>query len=433
MNVEVKKLPASRWEILVTLSWAEWNDERVHAVEHMAKNLNISGFRQGKVPEAIIEQRFGRQAILVETAEHAVHQSYSQALVMAKAEAIGRPEIKFDTVKEGESLAYTIVTDVLPEIVLRPSWRKEVTEANKVALTKKIEVTDDEVEKEIAHLAKMRATFTSVDRIAQNGDSVKVDFLVSVDGAPIDGGRGKDHALVLGSGTFIPGFEEAIVGMSKGEEKVIELPFPEGYHAKHLAGKQASFEVKLKSIEEQKLPPIDDVFAQSLGHFQSLIELRTKIRSGLVEEKTRALKEEHRSSILEALIRSSDLEYPVILVQEEVTRMLSQFRSQIEGMGLTWEQYLTQGTKTEEDFRKEWEPQAKKRVAADRILQKLAIDESIDVESEAVEAEMNQVFQYYKNVKDAEKNIDMGRLYTSVRDRLVNDKVLSWLEGIGKA
>ena len=101
-------------------------------------------------------------------------------------------------------------------------------------------------------------------------------------------------------------------------------------------------------------------------------------------------------------------------------------------MGLTWEQYLTQGTKTEEDFRKEWEPQAKKRVAVDRILQKLAIDESIDVESEAVEAEMNQVFQYYKNVKDAEKNIDMGRLYTSVRDRLVNDKVLSWLEGIGK-
>lgn len=431
MEVKVQKLPASRWEIVVTLPWEEWQGHKSHAVEHMAGNVNLAGFRQGKVPEAVLEQRFGKQAILIETAEHSVHHTYPEALLAAKAEAIGRPEIRFDAVKEGEALVYTVVTDVLPEVVLK-EWRKDVAKINASTAEKKLEVTDDDLMKELAELAKMRAGFVPVERPAAKDDTVKVDFEVSVGGAVIEGGKNVDHALVLGSGAFIPGFEEQVIGMEKGAEKTFELTFPAEYHAKHLAGKPASFSVKLKSIEERQIPVLDDVFAKTLGKFETIEEVKASMRKGMLEEKERVAKEEHRAAILDTLIAAAEVEYPAVLVDEEVKRMLGQFRSQVESMGFEWEKYLAETKKTEAELEKEWEPQAKKRVAAELILQKLAADESIDVDTEAVEAEMNKVFQYYKNVKQVEDKLDMGKLYTSVRGQMVNDKVLAWLEGISK-
>jgi len=429
MEVKVQKLPASRLEIIVTLPWEEWWGHKGHAVNHMAENVNMAGFRQGKVPEAMLAQRFGKDAILVETAEHAVHHTYPQALLEAKAEAIGRPEIKFDAVKENESLIYTVLTDVLPEITLK-EWKPAVTKLNTADMGKKIVVAPEEIDKELAELAKMRATFVPAERAAATEDTVKVDFTVTVDGVIIDGGKSKDHALVLGSGTFIPGFEEQVVGMEVGGEKSFELTFPATYHAKHLAGKPAHFSVTLKSVEERRIAPIDDTFAKTLGKFETLIELKANMEKGMLEEKKRSAKEERRGAILDALIATALMEYPAVLVDEEAKRMLQQFRSQVESMGFEWEKYLAETKKVEGELVTEWEPQAKKRVAAELILQKLAVEESIDVDTEAVEAEMNKVFQYYKNVKNVEESIDMGKLYTSVRGQMVNEKVLVWLESI---
>jgi trigger factor len=429
MDVQVKKLPASKREITVTLPWEEWQSHREHAVSHMAENVNMAGFRQGKVPEAVLEQRFGQEAVLIETAEHAVHHSYPKALVDAKAEAIGRPEIKFDAVKKGEPLVYTVVTDVLPEIVLW-EWKKDVAKLNIAEQAKNVTVTDEEIDKELAELAKMRASFIPVERAAISGDTVKLDFTVTVDSVIIEGGKSTNHTLVLGSGAFIPGFEDQIIGLKQADEKSFELPFPTEYHAKHLAGKPGTFEVKLKSVEERKIPVIDDAFAKTLGKFETLEQVKENIRTGMLEEKKRAAKEGRRGAILDTLITAADMEFPAVLVEEEAKRMLSQFRSQVESMGFEWEKYLSETKKTEVELVKEWEPQAKKRVAAELILQKLAADESIEADTEAVEAEMNKVFQYYKSVKGAEKNVDMGKLYTSVRGQLVNEKVLVWLEGL---
>ncbi len=430
MEVAIKKLPASRWEIVVTLPWEEWQSHKEHAVEHMAENINLAGFRKGKVPETVLEQRFGKEAILIETAEHAVHHTYPQALLEAKAEAIGRPEVKFDAVKPGEPLVYTVVTDVLPEVAVKDEWKKAVAKINSEAEKVELSVTDEEMEKELMEVAKMRAPFTSVDRAAVSGDTVKVDFTVTVDGAVIEGGKSTDHALVLGSGTFIPGFEEQVIGMEKGSEKTFELTFPAEYHAKHLAGKPAQFAVKLKSVEERQVPAIDDAFAKSLGKFETLADLKKSMHDGMLEEKKRGAKEARRASILDALIAASELEYPAVLVEEEANRMLGQFRSQVESMGFEWEKYLSETKKEESELRQEWEPQAKKRVAAELVLQKLAAEQSIEPSAEEVEAEMNKIFQYYKNVKNVEQNIDMGKLYTSVRGQLVNEKTLTWLENV---
>ncbi|TXH01891.1 MAG: trigger factor [Candidatus Moraniibacteriota bacterium] len=427
MEVNVKKLPESRLEITVTLPWEVWGKHEAHAAEHMAEHLNLPGFRKGKVPHAMLEARFGREAILVEAAEHAVHEAYPKALVEAKAEAIGRPEIGFEKVAAEAPLIFTIKTDILPEIILS-DWKKAVQAANKQEAEKGVVVEAKEIEAELERLASMRATFTAVDRPAQEGDSVKVDFLVKQDGVVIEGGQATDHALILGSKTFIPGFEEAVIGMKTGEEKEFTLNFPAEYHAKHLAGKPAQFTVTLKQVEERTLPTLDDAFAQSLGKFQDLAALRKNVESGMLEEKKQAQKEAWRGAILDALVTGATLDYPAVLVQEELERMIQQFKGQVSMMGFQWDTYLAQTKKTEDELRADWTSQAKKRIAAELILQKIATDQEITVDTEAVEAEMNKVFQYYKSQDHIEKNIDMSRLYTSVRGRLTNEKTLEYLE-----
>lgn len=429
MDVKVEKLPDSRVAITVTLPWESWGKHEAHAAEHMAESVNMAGFRKGKVPQAMLEARFGREAILVEAAEHAVHEAYPKALVDAKADAIGRPEITFDSVKADEPLVFTIKTDVLPEIELG-DWKKAVKDVNAKESKKEVVVEAKEIEAELERLASMRAKFVAVDRPAKDGDNVKVDFTVKQDGVVIEGGQAADHAIVLGSKTFIPGFEEQVVGMKVGEDKVFTLDFPKEYHAKHLAGKPAEFTVKLKTVEEREVPAFDDEFAKSLGKFENMEALKKNLETGMLEEKKRAHKDEWRGAILDSLVEGAKLEFPAILVEEELERMIHQFKGQVSMMGFNWDMYLEQVKKTEAELRTEWTVQAKKRIAAELILQKLAADEEISVDTEAVEAEMNKVFQYYKSQEKIEQNIDMSRLYTSVRGRLTNEKTLEWLEAL---
>jgi trigger factor len=310
-------------------------------------------------------------------------------------------------------------------------WQKKVKTVNAAEAKKGVTVDAKEIDAEIDRLANMRATFVSVDRPAKSGDSVKVDFTVRQDNVVIEGGRATDHAIVLGSDAFIPGFEAAVEGMKVGEEKEFELSFPKEYHAKHLAGKPAHFTVKLKTVEEKKLPVVDDAFVKSLGRFEDVAALRASIESGILEEKKQARKEEWRTAILDAVVETATLDYPLVLVSEELERMVRQFEGQVSMMGFTWQTYLSQVKKTEEELRAEWTPQAKKRIAAELVLQKIAAEQDIEVTSEAIEAEMNKIFQHYKSEQQIEKNIDMSRLYTSVRGRLINEKTLEYLEKLG--
>lgn len=427
MHITTKKLPQSKVEITVVLPWEEWKKEEAHAVEHMSANVHLPGFRKGKVPQAVLEGKYGRQSILVETAEHAVEHTYPKALVEAKAEALGRPEIRLDVVKEHEPLTFVITTAVLPEVTLK-DWKKEVKQVNKIHAGKESVVTDAEVEAEVKRLAEMRATLVTVNREARPGDSVEIDFTVSQNGVPIEGGMGKKHPLVLGSKSFIPGFEDALVGMKAGEEKTISLEFPQEYHARQLAGKPAQFAVKLLLVQERTLPVVDDAFVKGLGRFESVEALKKSIHDGILEERKQELSTAHRTTLLDALFLQAELEYPEVLVAQEQDHMLRQFRSQVETMGFAWEQYLRQMKKTEVALRAEWEAQAKKRIAAELILQKLARELELAVDSTEIEAEMNKTLQYYRSVKNTEKELDLERLYTAVQDRLLNEKVLSWLE-----
>lgn len=429
MDVTVKKLPQSKVEMKIVLPWDEWKDEMGHAAGHLAKEVKVAGFRPGKAPRDVIEKRFGKGAILAEAAEHAVSHSYPRALENEKFDAIGHPEVKLGKLAEGETLEYSVVTAIMPEVKLK-SWQDAVKKINKEFAKKEDVVEEKEVTEELERLAAMRAKFVTVAREAKLDDNVLIDFTVSQDGAVIEGGKSENHPLVLGSGVFIPGFEEEIAGMKEGEEKRFALAFPAEYHAKHLAGKSAEFAVKVRAVQEREIPAIDDAFAQGLGNFESLEKLKESVRSGMLEEKKGKRREERRSQMLDALVEKADIEYPRVLVEEELNRMIREFENQVRSMGIDFATYLEQAGKTEEGMRQEWEPQGKKRLAAHLILGALAEEESIAVDSKEIEDEMNRALQYYKDVKDIGKNMDMGRLYDAIRGQLTNEKVFAWLESL---
>ncbi len=429
MDIIVKKLQKSMVEMTITLSWDEWSKHLSEAVGHISKEVRVEGFRKGKAPRRIIEQKVGTGMVLAEAAEHAIQHSYPLAVKEQGLDVIGHPDVKLGAVKEGEALTYTVVTAVMPEIIIAP-WQDEVKKVNVTGAKKSEAVTAEEVDAELDRLAKMRSASITVDRVAENGDTLEIDFDVLVDGVPIEGGSAKDHAIVLGSGTFIPGFEEQLIGMKAGEDKKFELPFPKEYHAKHLAGRDATFSVEVKAVKVEQKPELTDAFAVTVGNFKTIEELRKNIEEGIAEEKKMKAKESHRSALLDALVAKTNIEFPDVLLQDEIHRMLAEFRSQVSMMGLDFADYLKHSKKTEEDLAKDWEPQARKRLSASLILEKIAQDEGIEAESEAVEEEMNRALQYYRSTKDAEQKIDMEQLYRSAQGRLRNEAVFTMLESL---
>ena len=427
--VTVKKLPQSQVEVSVSLPWEEWRKHLDRAVEHMARDTNVPGFRPGKAPRAIIETKYGKSALLQEAGEQALQASYPEALRREKLDPIGRPQAEIKKCVEGEALGYVVRTTVMPEATLG-AWQENVKAINNQFIQEPAKVQEDEIEKELARLAESRAQLVTVRRGSQSGDSVEVDFQVSRDGVPIEKGTSRKHPLILGKGVFIPGFEEAVIGMQEGEEKEFTLTFPETYHQKHLAGQPATFKVKLLVVQERRIPAVDDTFARSLGKFENLKAFTKHLRGGLLEEKRIRAAEERRTKILDALVTVTVADVPELLRDEELQKMLHEFEQQIQMYNFDFNQYLEQMKKTKEDLLREWGPQAEKRIKSGLALETLAREREVEIVPEAVEAEMNKTIQYYKSAKDMEKKIDLERLYRYAKGKLENEAVFKYLESL---
>lgn len=426
---ELKKLPESQVEIKITVSWDEWEKYIDQAAVDYSKEIKVEGFRAGKAPRNMVEQKVGKGALLDAASQKAVQGTFPKVLEEKKVDAIGAPRAEVIKLAEGNDLEYTITIAVVPEAKMK-DWTKAVEKINKEYAKKKAEVTAEEVEKEIENIAKSRVQHVKVEREAKNGDNVILDFEVKKDGVPIENGASKNHPLILGRGVFIPGFEEQVIGMKAGDTKDFELTFPKDYHEKGLAGTPAQFFVTVHAVEERKSPEVSDEFARSLGKFKDLAEMRKSVTEGMEEEKKHELKEKRRAEIIDALIEHIQVELPEVLIHEELHKMINEFGMQLEGMGMTFDQYLMQIKKTVDDLEKEWEPQAVKRVKAALALEEVAKEKEIEIPSEEVEAEMNKTLAQYKKIKDVEKNIDLARLYNYVKGMMQNEKVLNLLEEI---
>ncbi len=427
--MQIKRLPKSQAEITVSIPWADWKKYINQAVQKLGHDVKTPGFRPGKAPRNIIEQKVGNKAILEEAGNMAIQKNYEEILEKEKIDAIGAPQAKILKIAEGNDLEYRITTAVMPEVVIK-KWEDAIRKINKEFTKDEIKISEEEIKKELEHLANSRVKLITVNREARSGDSIMIDFQVLRDGVPIENGASKNHPLVLGKRVFIPGFEENIIGMKENEEKEFKLVFPEEYHEKSLAGKTATFKTKINLVQERQIPEVNDDFAKSLGKFDNLEALRKNITSGMQEEKKQQKKEKRRSDFIEELIKLSEIDLPEILVHEELHKMVNEFSVQIEGMGMKMDDYLSKMGKSFDDLEKEWDSQAQKRVKAAILLDELAKIKEIEIKSEKIEEEMNKTMQYYNNVKNMEKNIDMGRLYNYTKGVLMNEEVFKYLENL---
>ncbi|HAS00246.1 MAG: Trigger factor [Candidatus Moranbacteria bacterium GW2011_GWC2_37_73] len=425
----LKKLPNSELEVAVSVSWEEWKKYIDQAAGDYSKEIKIQGFRAGKAPRDMVEKKVGTAALFDAAAQKAVQATFPKVVVEKKIEAIGKPKAEIVKLAEGNDLEYKVIVSVIPEVSMKP-WKSGVEKVNKEYSKKNAEVTAEDVEKELAEIAKSRVQHLTVEREAQNGDNVILSFEVKKDGVPIENGSSKSHPMILGRGVFIPGFEEQVVGMKAGEVKEFELIFPKEYHEKSLAGNPAQFTVTVETVQERKSPEVTDEFARSLGKFKDLAEMRKNVTEGMEEEKKIELKEKRRGAIIDVLVENTVVEIPHILIHEELHKMIGEFEMQLQGMNITFEQYLKQIGKTIDELEKEWEPQAIKRIKAALALEEVAKEREIEVANEEVEAEMNKTLAQYKKIQDAEKNIDLGKLYNYVKGTMVNEKVLEYLENI---
>jgi len=425
--IEIKKLPRSKVEIKISVAWNEWKENIEKAVGNFSKDMKIDGFRPGKAPRGIVEQKVGTRVLLEKVAEITIQKTYPK--ILEKVNAIGQPQAEILKLAEGNDLEYKIVMAVIPEIKIKP-WKNEIKNINADYQNKKIEVTSEEVKKELKNIAVSRAKFVTVRRAAGNGDNVILDFEVLRNGVVIENGAGKNHPLTLGKGVFIPGFEENVLGMKENEKKEFELKFPNEYHEKNLAGKTTTFKVKVKIVEERQIPEINDEFAKSLGEFENLEAFRKSIEEGMIKKKEQNRKEEKRKKYLDEFIDLFEVELPEILLHEEIHKMIQEFEEQLGMTGIKFEDYLSRVNKTRDDLEKDWEPPAEKRVKSALVLEEIAKSEDIKVASEEVEAEMNKTLQYYRGLKEAEKNIDLKKLYNYVKGVLTNEKVFELLEKI---
>ncbi len=424
----MKKLPQSKIEFEITVPWQEWKRYLDVAASEAAQEIKIEGFRPGKAPRKIVEQKIGKEPIINNAAEKAVKKSSVKFVTEKKLEVIGAPQIELIKAKEENDLQYKVIVSVMPKIKIAEGYEKEIKKINKDFTNKPTEVDEKELELELEKLAASRVKLVTVNREAKNNDSVELDFKVLMGGVPIENGSSKKHSLILGKGVFIPGFEEKIIGMQAGDEKEFELTFPEKYHQKELAGKPATFQVKVNLVQERQIPEVNDEFAQSIGDFKNLAMLKKSIQEGMKKEMLAKNKEEKRAQYLEAIVKKTSGELPDILIKEEVKKMMSELEYQLQSTGMNLDQYLAQLKKKKEDLMKDWEPQAKKRVLSALVLEKIAEDQKIEASSKEVEIEMNKTMQYYKKVKDVEKNIDMKRLYNYSKVLLENERVFAYLE-----
>lgn len=426
---EIKKLPKSEIEITVSVPWEKWKIFINNSVSDFSKEIKVAGFRAGKAPRKMVEQKVGAGVILEDAANKAIQKTFEEVVKEKKIDIIGSPKASLIKLAEGNDLEYKIVAAVIPSATLKP-WKDKIKKINEEYSGKKVEISKEEIEKEIQQIANSRVQLNKVEREARDGDSVIIDFQVKKDGVPIEGGTSKNHPLVLGHGVFIPGFEEQLLGMVEAEEKEFELKFPPEYHEKNLAGKPAQFSVQIKEVQERKTPEVSDEFARSLGKFADLAELEKNVLEGLSEEKAKEVKEKRRADFINALIEVMEVEIPEILIHQELHKMLDEFGMQLEGMGMTFDVYLQQIKKTKADLEKEWHPQAEKRVKAALALEEVAKEQEIEIPTEEIEAEMNKTLAQYKKIKDVEKNVDLSRLYNYIKGTMQNEKVFVMLEEI---
>ena len=367
-----------------------------------AKYFNIPGFRKGKAPFKIVERYYGDSIFYEDAFNDLAPIVYDEEIKENKIEVASRPQIDVVQMEKGKDLIFTAIVATKPEVKL--GKYKEIP-------LKKIEykVTDEDIDHEINHMAEHNSRMVTVeDRPVKDKDIVTIDFEGFTDGKPFEGGQAENHDLTIGSKTFIPGFEDQIIGMKIGEEKDIKVTFPKDYFSKDLAGKEATFHVVLHGIKEKQLPTIDDEFAKDVSEFDTLKELKDSIKEKMEKENEERAKHETEDAAIEEVCKNTNIDIPGGMIDLEIDNIMQNLDQRLSYQGLNLEQYLKMMGKSEADFRKDYKEQAEKNVKTRLVLEQIVKDEKIKEDEKYIKEKIEEMAkQYNRKVEDLEKNEEL--------------------------
>ncbi len=419
MNVKVEKKENSVVEIEFTMDKEQFNEELDKAFKQNAKKFKVPGFRNGMVPRAVVEKTYGEAVLYEYVIENTVDEAYRNAVIENGLEIVSRPELDIKQIGKDKDFIFVVNVCVKPEAKVSDYKGIEVKKVS-------TRVTKKEVEEEIERTREKNARIVTVEdkeRELKNGDISVIDFEGFVDGKAFEGGKAENFELTIGSGQFIPGFEDQMVGMKVEEERDINVKFPEEYHAADLAGKDATFKVKLHEIKEKILPELDDEFAKDISEFDTLEDYRKDVNKKVKQRKENQAKAEKEQEAIEKFIKKVEVVIPEGMIDEEVEKMVEEMNANLSYQGLNIDQYLQYMGITLDDYKKEMRGQAEKRIKLNLGLEAVATQEKVEVSDEDIDTKIKELAAQY-GAGDEESLLKNENARNYMRQELVHEKTM---------
>lgn len=394
MSLKTENLEHNMVKLTIEVSAEEFEKAMQGAYLKAKNRINIPGFRKGKAPRAMIEKMYGAAIFYEDAANALIPAAYDKEIAECDLEIVSQPKIDVVQIEKGKEFIFTAEVAVKPEVTLGEYKGLEVPKAE-------LEVTEEEIQKEIDKERENNARTIDVDnRAVENGDMIKLDFDGSVDGVPFAGGKAENYDLTVGSGSFIPGFEEQLVGAEIGKDVDVTVTFPENYHAAELAGKEAVFKCKVNEIKVKELPEADDEFAQDVSEFDTLAEYKEDLKKKLTEKKEAAAKNAKEAAAVEKAVENAEMDIPAAMIDSQVRNMADDFARRLQSQGLSVEQYFQFTGMTAEKMLEQMRPEAEKRIKNSLTLEAIAAKENFEIADEKVEEELQKMADMYKMEKE---------------------------------
>ncbi len=401
-----EKIEDNKIKLEIEVDAGEVDSALDKAYRKVVKKVNLPGFRKGKVPRKILEARFGQEVLHEDALEELVPPAYEKALDESGIDPINQPEFDLVQIEEGKPLLFNAIVEVLPDVELGEYKGLEAEQ-------EEVEVDDMQVDHHLYMLREQNARLVPrEDRPAQHGDLLLIDFKGYVDGEPFEGGEAENYSLELGSQSFIPGFEDQLVGVNLDEETEVTVNFPEDYRNEELAGKEAVFTVKIKQIKEKQLPELDDEFVKEISEFETLEEMKADLKEKMLKNAEEQSKTKLEESLIEKVTEASEVKLPDVLVERQIERMMGDMENYLRQQGLGMDQFLELSGKTREELQEENRPEAERRTKANLVLDAIVKKEGISVEDSEVDDKISGIAEEHNDDFERVKGIleKQGRL-----------------------
>lgn len=388
MKVNWEKTEKNSGVLTVEVDEASVDRALDSAFQKVKNQVNVPGFRKGKVPRQLFEARFGVEALYQDAVDALLPENYSKAVDESGIEPVDQPEVDVEQIEKGKPFIFKATVTVKPEVELGEYNNLEVPDQD-------VTVTDEDVDKAIEETRERQAELEVTEGEAEKGDHLTMDFTGYIDGEPFDGGSAENQNLELGSGQFIPGFEDQLIGVKAGDEKEVVVTFPEDYQAEELAGKEATFQVKVNEVKQKHLPALDDEFAKDVSDFDTLDEYKADLRKQLEERKKEEAEQQKRDTVVEKAAENASVEIPNAMIEQEIDRMLQNLEQQLSMQGMNLDIYKQVSGVDDDGLREQAKSEAEKRVKNSLVLEAIAKAEDVEVTEADIEEELQKMSEQF--------------------------------------